>query len=184
MKFVHLCNKYAVKDVNNFKFDPNRQYTVDIESDEEYDIKKNKEIILRDFKPSGFWVSPVVSDKNSHTFYDFIMSSMKQSYHMKKFYFEINDDIFINWSEEASGTDNSNKILVIKPEDIPKLHRLYKTKNNMTSLNFSWVRKEYGGVMFKPYEYSLRMKYMWYAQVDGESASVWNLNLINQIGNI
>lgn len=180
MKLIHLCNKYASNGID-FKFDPIRKYDILIESDEEANIKGSKNI-PRDFKPNGFWLSPVNVGDRSHSFYDFAINYMSNVYYDTKFYFEISDDCFINWTEEIS--KDESKILVITPEDVPKLNSLYKVKGCVSSINFSWVRENYGGIMFKPYDSKLRLKYIWYNTIDGESVSVWNLKLVKQIDNV
>lgn len=123
MKFLH---QLRVDNNEIFIFDINYKYDITVEH--------------RDFKPNGFCLSPIKADENSYTFLDFAKYNMNNIYSDKKIFFEIDDNI----------SKKLDKILIIHPDDVPKIHKLY--------------RKNYGGVLFKPCDFKLRLKYFWYSE--------------------
>jgi len=169
MLFIH--NPRVPK---NFLFDKDRKYEAQIASDDEDTDNP------ADFKPSGLWLSPLKASDKSYTFHDHFVDST-----INNVKFMVDDNTFVKWTDlydKIPIVGHNKKILVIEPLDIRKLNSSYRIKSSCGfRIKFSWVRENFGGVLFKPYDYNLRSKYLWYSNLDGECMSVWNLDLVKLI---
>jgi hypothetical protein len=126
-------------------FDPNRKYT------EEED---------NGFKPHGLWVSDE-SDFGWAKWCD------GENWNLEGFKYGVRVDI----------SDFSNILIITNPDDLRSFDKKYRRKlySCFDVIDWTNVKKIYGGIIITPYIYSCRFEPRWYYSWDCASGCIWDL---------
>jgi hypothetical protein len=74
--------------------------------------------------------------------------------------------------------EEKNVLILDSETKISEFYQKYKYKGWV-----DWIKvsNEFSGIVFNPYFYNLRRKYLWYSGIDVPSACIWDLSIIGSV---